>query len=134
LAVDFCVVDIVWLSQHYVLFAIELKSRAVHLLGVTSHPDGPWATQLAPNFLSDLEENGRSFKFLVRDRDSKFTASFDAVFASEGTRVITCPVRSPLLSGQSRCASDVMKRHRLAGCNSGYPGRQANQSPIGRIT
>jgi putative transposase len=95
LAVDFFVVDTVWLTQLYVLFAIEVKSRAVHLLGVTRHPDGPWSTQVARNFVSDLEEKGRSFGFLARDRDSKFTVSFDAVFSSEGARVIKCPVRAP---------------------------------------
>ena len=95
LAVDFFVVDTVWLTQLYVLFAIELKSRAVHVLGVTKHPDGPWVAQVARNLVSDLEDKGRSFQFLVRDRDSKFTASFDAVFASVGARVIKCPVKAP---------------------------------------
>ena len=95
LAVDFFVVDTVWLTQLYVLFAIEVKSRVVHLLGVTTHPDGAWATQVARNLVGNFEEKGRSFRFLVRDRDSKFTASFDAVFASDGTRVIKCPVKAP---------------------------------------
>jgi len=95
LAVDFFVVDTVWLTQLYVLFAIEVKSRAVHVLGVTKHPDGTWATQVARNLVAGLEDKGRSFKFLVRDRDSKFTAAFDAVFTSGGTRVIKCPVRTP---------------------------------------
>ena len=95
LAVDFFVVDTVWLSQVYVLFAIEVKSRAVHLLGVTKHPNGAWATQVARNFVVDLDDKERSFKFLVRDRDSKFAATFDVVFTSAGVRVIKCPVRSP---------------------------------------
>ena len=95
LAVDFFVVDTVWLTPLYVLFAIELKSRVVHVLGVTRHPDGAWATQVARNFVADLEDKGRSFGFLVRDRDSKFTATFDAVFASADARVIKCPVRAP---------------------------------------
>ena len=77
------------------LFAIEVKSRFVHVLGVTRHPDGPWATQAARNLVGDLEDNGLFLKFLVRDRDSKFTASFDAVFASVGARVIKCPVKAP---------------------------------------
>jgi len=84
LAVDFFVVDTVWLTQLYVLFAIEVKSRAVHVLGVTKHPDGAWATQVARKLVAGREDNGRSFQILVRDRDSKFTASFDAVFASAG--------------------------------------------------
>ena len=95
LAVDFFTVDTVWLTQLYVLFAIEVESRLVHVLGVTKHPDGPWATQVARNLAADLEDKGRSLKFLVRDRDSKFTAAFDAVFTSGGARVIKCPVRAP---------------------------------------
>jgi hypothetical protein len=78
-----------------VLFAIELKSRTVHVLGVTEHPDGPWVAQVARNLLSGLEDKGRSLKFLVRDRDAKFTATFDAVFTSAGARVLERPVRSP---------------------------------------
>jgi transposase InsO family protein len=93
--VDFFTVETVWLTELYVLFAIELKSRAVHVLGVTRHPDGPWAAQVARNLVADLEDKGRSFKFLVRDRDSKFTPTFDAVFTSGGVRVIKCPVRAP---------------------------------------
>ena len=78
------------------LFAIELKSRAVHVLGVTKHPDAAWVAHVARYLVSDLEDKGRSFKFLVRDRDSKFTAAFDAVFTSAGVRVIKCPVRAPM--------------------------------------
>jgi len=95
LAVDFFVVDMIWLTQLYVLFAIQVRTRAVHVLGVTKHPSGPWAAQVARNLVADLEDEGRLFRFLVRDRDSKFTASFDAVFASVGARVIKCPVRAP---------------------------------------
>ena len=95
LAIDFFAVDTVRLSQLYVLFAIELKSRVVHVLGVTRHPDAPWAIQVARNLVGEFGGRGCSFKFLVRDRDSKFTAAFDEVFSSEGTRVVKCPVRSP---------------------------------------
>jgi hypothetical protein len=51
----------------------------VHLLGVTANPDRPWVTQVARNFLAELEEHGKRFRFLLRDRDTKFTASFDAI-------------------------------------------------------
>jgi hypothetical protein len=95
LAVDFFTVGTIWLSQLYVLFAIEVKNRAVHALGVAEHPGAAWVAQVACNFASDLEDKRRSFQFLVRDRDSKFTASFDAVLASAGARVIKCPVRAP---------------------------------------
>ena len=74
---------------------IEIDRRRVHLLGVTANPDSPWVTQVARNVASDLEDAGRRFRFLVRDRDTKFTAAFDAVFASLGIETIRTPVASP---------------------------------------
>jgi putative transposase len=92
---DFLTVDTLFLKRFYVLFFIELATRRVHLAGITTNPDGRWVTQQARNLLMQLDEDGAQPRFLVRDRDSKFTRDFDEVFRSEGIRVIKAPVRAP---------------------------------------
>ncbi len=94
-ATDFFHVDTVLLRRYYVLFVIEVDSRVVHVLGATTNPNGPWVTQVARNFASDLEDAGQRFRFLIRDRDAKFTKSFNEVFASIGIEQVRTPVRSP---------------------------------------
>ena len=81
------------MCRYYVLFLIELGSRRVHLAGCTTNPTGAWVTQQARNLsFTRLFERTR---FLIHDRDSKFSASFDEVFRSEGIKVIHTPIRAP---------------------------------------
>ena len=67
----------------------------MHILGGTAHPTGTWTAQQARHLMMDLDERAGRFRFLIRDRDSKFTAAFDEVFAGNGTQVIRTPVQSP---------------------------------------
>jgi transposase InsO family protein len=93
LACDFFTVETLSLRRFYVLFFIELESRRVHLAGCTTNPTGAWVAQQARNLsFTGLFERVR---FLIHDRDSKFTAAFDEVFRSEGIKVIRTPIRAP---------------------------------------
>jgi putative transposase len=95
LAVDFFTVETISLQRMYILFFIELGSRRVHLAGCTANPTEPWVTQQARQFAWALQEQPSRFRYLIRDRDAKFTRSFDAGFASEGIEIVKTSVRAP---------------------------------------
>jgi hypothetical protein len=95
LAVDFVHVDTVVLRGIYALIAVERCSRRAHLLGVTAHPSGAWATQAARNLMMDISDRASTITFLLRDRDSRFTRAFDAVFTADGIRILTSPPGAP---------------------------------------
>jgi hypothetical protein len=95
LAVDFFTVETVSLRRLYVLFFIELGSRRVHLAGCTANPTGAWVIQQARQLAWTLQEQPPRFRYLIRDRDTKFARDFDAVFASEGIKIVKTPVRAP---------------------------------------
>ena len=95
MACDFFTVDTIWLRRLYVLFFIQLGTRRLHLDGVTAHPDGAWVAQQARNLLLMLGDEGPRLRFLIRDRDAKFTRAFGDVFRSEGAEVLITPVQAP---------------------------------------
>ena len=96
LACDFFTVDTVLLKRLYVLFFIELDTRRVYVTGITAHPTGAWVVQQARNLTMVLADRAHPVKFLIRDRDTKFTSSFDEVFrVSSSIRIIRTPVRAP---------------------------------------
>ena len=94
-ATDFFSVDTVLLRRLYVLFFIEVGRRRIWITGVTAHPNANWVTQQARNVAGNLADVGVDPKFLVRDRDTKYVASFDAVFRSEGAQILQTPFRTP---------------------------------------
>jgi hypothetical protein len=114
LACDFFTVETLSLRRFYVLFFIELESRRVHLAGCTTNPSGAWVTQQARNLsFTGLFERVR---FLIHDRDSKFTAAFDEVFRSEGIKVIHTPIQAPHANAYAERFVRTVRPSVLTGC------------------
>jgi putative transposase len=113
LAVDFLHVDTVLLKRMYVLVFIEHGSRRMHLGGVTAHPTGDWTMQQARNLALTLGKRFETIKFLVRDRGSNFTASFDAVFQAAGTRIVRTAVQAPRMNAICERLVGTLRRELL---------------------
>ena len=99
LACDFFTVETITLKRLYVLFFIEIGTRRVHFAGITTNPNGFWTTQQARQLVWKLGEMKRTFRFLIHDRDTKFTRSFDNVFRSVGIEIVRTPFRTPQANG-----------------------------------
>ena len=113
LAVDFLHVDTVLLRRLYVLIFIEHGTRRMHLGGVTSHPTGEWTVQQARNLALTLDEQFDAIRFLIHDRGSNFTASFDAVFQATGARILRSAIQAPRMNAICERLVGTLRRELL---------------------
>lgn len=98
LACDFLETRTLAGTRLYVFAVIEHVNRRIRILGATTRPTADWTTQLARNLVMDLQDTGSRATFMIRDRDSKFTAAFDAVLADAGLRIVLSGIQTPRMN------------------------------------
>ena len=101
LATDFFHVDTAGLTRLYAFFVMEVGTRTVHILSVTTHPTTAWATQLARNLLAELGKRTSGFRYLLRDRDSRYTQAFDAVLTADGIEILKTAPQAPKMNAHA---------------------------------
>ncbi|WP_246144625.1 integrase core domain-containing protein [Actinacidiphila oryziradicis] len=109
LAADFFHIDTVTLRRLYVFYAMEVGTRTVHILGITAHPTAAWATQLARNLLTDLGQRAADFRYLLRDRDSKYTQALDAVFTADAIEILKSAPQTPRMNTHAERAIRTLR-------------------------
>jgi putative transposase len=127
-AIDFFTVETVRLKTLYILFSIELYTRRIRLAGVTDHPNGPWVVQRARELSMGREAETTAEtsapRFLVHDRDSKFTRAFDDVFAADSIQIIKTRNYSGVCGGGGGVHVPAGRRGGAAGLKSGSRSRR----------
>jgi putative transposase len=139
LATDFFCLDTLLLHRLYVLFVVEHATPPGAPPGHHREPDRSWVAQQAPNLLIDLGHRAAQFRFLIRDRDSKFTGIVDAVFASEAIHILRTPMRAPRANAIAERWIGTVRRKPLDGCSSStgaslgpcWPSTSRTSTPIG---
>lgn len=111
IACDFFTVDTITLQRLHVLFFIEVDTRRVHIAAITTNPTGAWTAQQARNIIDRFA--GRDVRFLIRDRDAKFTAAFDTIFGSERIEIVRTPVRTPVANAYAERWIGTVRRECL---------------------
>lgn len=128
-ACDFFHLETVMLRRHYALVVVEHATRRVRVLGVAAHPTVERVAQQAQNVMMNLQNAGRRARFLIRDRDTKFTSVFDTVFTDSVIGVITTPVRAPRANAiAERFAGSV--RRELGEPDPQHPARGRGPGPV----
>jgi putative transposase len=119
LAADFFHVDTAALTRLYAFVVMEVGTRTVHILGVTAHPTAAWATQLSRNLFANLADSAAGFRYLLRDRDSRYTQMFDAVFTADGIEIPKSAPQTPRMNAHVGSVLAEYAEH----YNSGRPHR-----------